>query len=144
MSKPVWIIDDDRSIRWVLEKALAREAIEYKSFASADEALAELPVPLREVVVLHYIEALPRKAVSEILDLPETTLRERLSSALEKLQGLLKLRGESLRRGYVLLAGSYEKTGRPEKALSFYQVGARLFPRDPQLLSRLQPRLPRH
>ena len=23
MSKPVWIIDDDRSIRWVLEKALA-------------------------------------------------------------------------------------------------------------------------
>jgi two-component system, NtrC family, nitrogen regulation response regulator GlnG len=23
--KPVWIVDDDRSIRWVLEKALARE-----------------------------------------------------------------------------------------------------------------------
>ena len=22
---PVWIIDDDKSIRWVLEKALARE-----------------------------------------------------------------------------------------------------------------------
>ena len=25
MMKPVWIVDDDRSIRWVLEKALARE-----------------------------------------------------------------------------------------------------------------------
>jgi len=24
--RPVWIVDDDRSIRWVLEKALAREA----------------------------------------------------------------------------------------------------------------------
>jgi two-component system nitrogen regulation response regulator GlnG len=38
--KPVWIIDDDRSIRWVLEKALAREQIPFKSFGSASEALA--------------------------------------------------------------------------------------------------------
>lgn len=38
----VWIIDDDRSIRWVLEKALARENIASTSFASADEALAKL------------------------------------------------------------------------------------------------------
>jgi two-component system nitrogen regulation response regulator GlnG len=51
MSKPVWIIDDDRSIRWVLEKALAREQIEYKSFASADEALAELPNSLPQMVI---------------------------------------------------------------------------------------------
>ena len=42
MSKPVWIIDDDRSIRWVLEKALAREGIEFKSFESADNALLAL------------------------------------------------------------------------------------------------------
>ncbi len=49
--KPVWIIDDDRSIRWVLEKALAREEIEYKSFASADEALAELPNNLPQMVI---------------------------------------------------------------------------------------------
>ena len=27
--KPVWIIDDDRSIRWVFEKALARESIAF-------------------------------------------------------------------------------------------------------------------
>ncbi|MBU1214264.1 MAG: nitrogen regulation protein NR(I) [Gammaproteobacteria bacterium] len=51
MTKPVWIIDDDRSIRWVLEKALAREEIEYKSFASADEALAELPHSLPQMVI---------------------------------------------------------------------------------------------
>ena len=25
--KPIWIVDDDRSIRWVLEKALLREDI---------------------------------------------------------------------------------------------------------------------
>ncbi len=35
--KPVWIVDDDRSIRWVLEKALAREGIPYKAFSSAYE-----------------------------------------------------------------------------------------------------------
>jgi two-component system nitrogen regulation response regulator GlnG len=39
---PVWIIDDDRSIRWVFEKALAREEIPFKSFGSATEALASL------------------------------------------------------------------------------------------------------
>ncbi|MRR50656.1 MAG: response regulator, partial [Rhodocyclaceae bacterium] len=40
--KPVWIVDDDRSIRWVFEKALAREDIAFRSFSSADEALAAL------------------------------------------------------------------------------------------------------
>ncbi len=29
--KPVWVIDDDKSIRWVFEKALTRENIEFKS-----------------------------------------------------------------------------------------------------------------
>jgi len=37
--KPVWIVDDDRSIRWVLEKALEREGIPHKAFASAYEVL---------------------------------------------------------------------------------------------------------
>ena len=37
--KPVWIVDDDRSIRWVLEKALEREGIPFKSFVSAYEVL---------------------------------------------------------------------------------------------------------
>ena len=40
--KPVWIIDDDRSIRWVFEKALAREGIIHSAFASAREALDAL------------------------------------------------------------------------------------------------------
>ena len=49
--KPVWIIDDDRSIRWVLEKALTRENIEFESFASADDALRALSHDLPQVVV---------------------------------------------------------------------------------------------
>ncbi|WP_028994772.1 nitrogen regulation protein NR(I) [Azonexus hydrophilus] len=40
--KPVWIVDDDRSIRWVLEKTLSREGIPFESFASASEAISSL------------------------------------------------------------------------------------------------------
>ena len=44
MPKPtcVWIIDDDRSIRWVLEKALLREDIPCMTFSSASDALREM------------------------------------------------------------------------------------------------------
>ena len=49
--KPVWIIDDDRSIRWVFEKALARENIAFKTFASAQEALVALDTETPQVVV---------------------------------------------------------------------------------------------
>ena len=42
--KPVWIIDDDKSIRWVIEKALSREGIAYQSFVSAQDGLDTLDV----------------------------------------------------------------------------------------------------
>ena len=40
--KPVWIIDDDRSIRWVFEKALARENLPHRIFDTAEAALRAL------------------------------------------------------------------------------------------------------
>src|SRR5213075_504141 len=49
--KPVWIVDDDRSIRWVLEKALAREGIPFKTFATAYEVLQALGVSQPQVLV---------------------------------------------------------------------------------------------
>ena len=49
--KPVWIIDDDRSIRWVFEKALTRENIAFRTFSSADEALSMLEGETPQVVV---------------------------------------------------------------------------------------------
>jgi nitrogen regulation protein NR(I) len=51
MMKPVWIVDDDRSIRWVIEKALSREGIAYNSFSSAQEALDALSGAMPEVLV---------------------------------------------------------------------------------------------
>ncbi len=41
-SETVWIVDDDRSIRWVLEKALQQEGMTTQSFDSADGVLARL------------------------------------------------------------------------------------------------------
>jgi len=49
--RAVWIVDDDRSIRWVLEKALAREGIAYKTFSSAYEVLQALAVSQPQVLV---------------------------------------------------------------------------------------------
>jgi two-component system, NtrC family, nitrogen regulation response regulator GlnG len=49
--KPVWIVDDDRSIRWVIEKALSREGIAFNSFSSAQEALDALSDASPEVLV---------------------------------------------------------------------------------------------
>ncbi len=49
--KPVWIIDDDRSIRWVFEKALTRENIAFRTFSSAQEAIATLNTETPQVVV---------------------------------------------------------------------------------------------
>ncbi|MBI3154063.1 MAG: nitrogen regulation protein NR(I), partial [Burkholderiales bacterium] len=40
--RPIWIADDDPSIRFVLERALAREQLPVRSFASAREVLAAL------------------------------------------------------------------------------------------------------
>ena len=49
--KPVWIVDDDRSIRWVMEKALSREGIAFDSFSTAQEALDALARGAPEVLV---------------------------------------------------------------------------------------------
>ena len=49
--KPVWVIDDDRSIRWVFEKALAREGIAFRTFGLAAEALAALETEVPQVLV---------------------------------------------------------------------------------------------
>jgi len=49
--KPVWIIDDDRSIRWVFEKALTRENIAFRAFSSADDALGALASETPQLIV---------------------------------------------------------------------------------------------
>ena len=40
--KPIWIVDDDQSIRFVLEKALLREGLPTRSFTNPREVLSAL------------------------------------------------------------------------------------------------------
>ena len=49
--KPVWVVDDDRSIRWVFEKALTREGIPFKTFALVQDALDALALSPPQVLV---------------------------------------------------------------------------------------------
>ncbi|MEI6335706.1 MAG: nitrogen regulation protein NR(I) [Methylococcaceae bacterium] len=53
MSKPdtVWIIDDDKSIRWVVEKALQKAGIITRSFPSGKELLAALQGDLPDALI---------------------------------------------------------------------------------------------
>ncbi|ANY16318.1 nitrogen regulation protein NR(I) [Bordetella pseudohinzii] len=49
--KPVWIVDDDQAIRWVLEKALARAGITTRSFSQAADVLEALTRDTPSVLV---------------------------------------------------------------------------------------------
>ena len=46
--KPIWIVDDDQSIRFVLEKALLREDLPTRSFTNPREVLAALDAATEE------------------------------------------------------------------------------------------------
>ncbi|HET8586062.1 MAG TPA: response regulator, partial [Casimicrobiaceae bacterium] len=47
----VWVVDDDRSIRWVLEKALARDGIPHRMFSSVYEVRQALAMATPGVLV---------------------------------------------------------------------------------------------
>ena len=49
--KPIWIVDDDQSIRFVLEKALAREQFTTRSFSNPRDVLAALDDDEPQVLV---------------------------------------------------------------------------------------------
>ena len=51
MSAQIWVIDDDRSIRWVLERALAQAGMAVTTFQNGAEAMAQLAVEQPDVVV---------------------------------------------------------------------------------------------
>ena len=49
--KPIWVVDDDQSIRFVLEKALAREQFPVRAFASPRDVLKALEDDSPQVLV---------------------------------------------------------------------------------------------
>ena len=73
--KPIWIVDDDHSIRFVLEKALAREQLAVRSFSCGRDVLAALD------------EAEPQVLVSDIR-MPGGSGIELLSKVKARMPGL--------------------------------------------------------
>ncbi len=53
MNKPnnVWIVDDDNSVRWVLEKALSQAGLQISSFTSGDEVSDRLSHEQPDVII---------------------------------------------------------------------------------------------
>ncbi|SNX28488.1 two-component system, NtrC family, nitrogen regulation response regulator GlnG [Polynucleobacter meluiroseus] len=49
--KPVWIVDDDQSIRWVLEKAFSRENIAHRSFSNPNDVMDALEKDIPQVLI---------------------------------------------------------------------------------------------
>ncbi len=77
--KPIWIVDDDQSIRFVLEKALLRESLPTRSFTSPREVLQALDAATDEDG--------PQVLVSDIR-MPGGSGLELLTRVKERLPGL--------------------------------------------------------
>jgi two-component system nitrogen regulation response regulator GlnG len=71
--KPIWIVDDDQSIRFVLEKALAREDLPVRSFSSPRDVIAALDADDTPQVLVSDIR-MPGGSGIDLL----TTIKERL------------------------------------------------------------------
>jgi RNA polymerase sigma-70 factor (ECF subfamily) len=56
-------------------------------------AVAELPEPLREVLVLHHYEQLNFEEIARLIDTPASTLKSRFAVALNRLRHCLHERG---------------------------------------------------
>src|SRR5690606_5498152 len=52
MNEHIWIIDDDKSIRWVLEKTLQQASLNTTSFDTADAALTQLATQVPPNVII--------------------------------------------------------------------------------------------
>ncbi len=74
--KPIWIVDDDQSIRFVLEKALARDELPVRSFSNPRDVIAALDA-----------EDLPQVLVSDIR-MPGGSGLDLLAHVKERLPGL--------------------------------------------------------
>jgi RNA polymerase sigma-70 factor (ECF subfamily) len=58
--------------------------------------LAELPLAIRQVVVLRHYEGIQFKEISQLLGVPSSTLRSRFEVGMNRLRAFLKLKGWAL------------------------------------------------
>ena len=51
MTSEIWIAEDDRSLRWVMEKAIRREEIQVRSFENGEDLLDALAEDQPEIII---------------------------------------------------------------------------------------------
>ena len=51
MNNSVWVVDDDKSIRWVLERALSQAELNVQSFEQAEDLLRQLEHELPDAII---------------------------------------------------------------------------------------------
>lgn len=71
------------------EPAADGQMMDAETFDRVRGAVAALPVRYREVIVLHYLEQMPVKAVGELLGVSENAVAVRLHRARARLKGKL-------------------------------------------------------
>ncbi len=133
--KPVWIIDDDRSIRWVFEKALKREGLPHRLFEDAESALRALESDAPSVVLsdirmpgLDGIEFMGRlKARHPRLPVIIMTAYSDLDSAVSAFQGgafEYLPKPFDINNALALIHRAIEEAGHGEEGIDGQQVAA--------------------
>lgn len=90
VANPLWALPDERATP-------AEATLENERAMAVREALAELPEPQREVIILKEYHGLKFREIAEILDTPESTVKSRLYHGLEALaQALGHLQAEGI------------------------------------------------
>ena len=79
-SAPVWVVDDDHAIRWVLSRALSKAGIECRLFEEAESVLKALE------------DSAPMVLVSDIrmTRVSEIDILHRIKARLHQLPGKIK------------------------------------------------------
>ncbi|MFM2112028.1 MAG: hypothetical protein RLZZ271_688 [Pseudomonadota bacterium] len=80
LTKPIWIVDDDQSIRFVLEKALSREGLPVRSFTNPRDVL-------RAIDANEQADSVPQVLVSDIR-MPGGSGLDLLAQVKQRLPGL--------------------------------------------------------
>ena len=71
-------------------KVLRNNLVEQEELNALDQAILNLPLKQREVIVYYYLENLSMKEMAELLGRPESTIKSRLKSGKERLKNHLQ------------------------------------------------------
>ncbi len=90
------IIKNNKKIAYLNEKVQVEENTYYEMYSQKSElewVINNIEEELKMVTVLYYYDDLPISEISQILNIPEGTVKSRLSRAREKIYDMLKERG---------------------------------------------------